>query len=337
MTKTVSIANWIPPAGDISLGENEMHVWMSTIELADEVIARLSSWLSDDERERAARFRHQRHRGKFIASRAMMRGVLARYVDQGPGDIEFEYLSLGKPKLAAALRDAGLEFNLSHSGSIALCAVTRGSWVGVDVEHIRELRDMQGLANRFFSPDEARQLEHEPEDERLASFFRCWTRKEAYVKAIGQGISCPLDSFAVSITANDPPRLVHIDQDTTIAATWSMVTMVPAEQYVGALASVGRIESLRTWVWTAPESLYHPVEILVELVRAKFSVNVSRENNVVMPKIGPDPDFLNTLLAPRGARSRTCLQQLFHGVGGRVIKKFSPDVSAPTCSVPDSF
>ena len=255
MTQIVSIANWMPPAREISLGADDVHVWMSTLEFDDDTISRLSLWLSDDERQRADRFRHQRHRDKFIAGRAMMRGVLSRYVDRLPATIEFEYLPHGKPQLAAAQREVGLEFNLSHSGNIALCAVTGGTTVGVDVEHMRELRDMQGLANRFFSTAEAEQLQDEREDERLASFFRCWTRKEAYVKAIGQGITCPLDSFAVSLSAGDPPRLVHIDQDASIASKWSMVTINPADHYVGALAVAGPIDAVHSWRWNASESL----------------------------------------------------------------------------------
>jgi 4'-phosphopantetheinyl transferase len=152
------------------------------------------------------------------------------------------------------LGETNLEFNLSHSGNIALCAVTRGTAIGVDVEHIRDLHDMQGLANRFFSAEEAAQLECEHEERRLASFFRCWTRKEAYVKAIGEGITCPLDSFAVSFGADDAPRLLHIDRDAAIAATWSMVTIDPARDYVGALAMPGPIVSLQGWTWDPPES-----------------------------------------------------------------------------------
>jgi 4'-phosphopantetheinyl transferase len=255
MTKIAPIKNWIPPVSEVSVGDGDVHVWMSTLDFSEGTVARMAAWLSDDERQRAARFRHQRHRDKFIAGRAMMRGVISRYVEPDPRDLVFEYLSHGKPKLAGALRESGLEFNLSHSGNVALCAVTRGVTVGVDVERIRELRDMQGLANRFFSREEATQLECESEEERLASFFRCWTRKEAYVKAIGQGISCPLDSFAVSISASDPARLVHIDRDVSVAAAWDMVSILPSPQYVGALATAGRIESLNAWLWQAPPPL----------------------------------------------------------------------------------
>jgi 4'-phosphopantetheinyl transferase len=248
------IKNWLPPAGDISLGDADVHIWMASIELPDATISRLSAFLSKDELERAARFLHDRHRNKYIAGRAMMRDVISRYVDDGPEDIAFAYLSHGKPELSGELRNSGIEFNLSHSGEVALCAVARNSAVGVDVEHIRELRDMQGLANRFFSSSEAEQLAREQEDQQLASFFRCWTRKEAYVKAIGQGITCPLDSFAVSLTADAPTRLLHIDQDSTIAAAWTMVTIIPAQQYVGALATTGKVETVHSWVWDLPES-----------------------------------------------------------------------------------
>ena len=250
MAQIECIKNWSPPAGDISLGAAEVHVWMSRLSLPEAVLTKIGRWLSGDERERAARFRHDKHRNNFIVGRAMMRGVLGRYVDAEPDQMEFKYLAHGKPQLAGEHATSHIEFNLSHSGDVALCAVTLGETVGVDVERVRDLRDMQGLANRFFSAHEARELDQEPSDRQLESFFRCWTRKEAYVKAIGQGITCPLDSFAVTLTADAPPQLLHIDEDETVAANWSMVTIMPQPYYVGALATPRQITALRSWVWS---------------------------------------------------------------------------------------
>ncbi|MCG8583694.1 MAG: 4'-phosphopantetheinyl transferase superfamily protein [Pirellulales bacterium] len=249
MTQGRTIEEWLPPPGDMRLGADDVHLWMSSIDLSSDVTRALAKWLSRDERGRAERFRHDVHRDRFIAGRAMMRGVLANYVDADPGDIEFEYLAHGKPRFAGAAE--GVEFNLSHSGDVALLAVNAGAAIGVDVERIRELRDMHGLANRFFAPSEAVQIENEREDRRIESFFRCWTRKEAYVKAIGEGITCALDSFEVSIARESPARLVHIDQDETIAADWSMVSIVPAAQYVGALATRKKLGAVHSWLWDA--------------------------------------------------------------------------------------
>ncbi len=254
MPLNVQIENWSPPAGEVALRGGCVHLWRGSLEQPDAVLDRLAGWLSDDERERAARFRHDRHRNKYIVGRAMLRDVLARYVGVYPRDIAFSYLSHGKPTLAGAPSTPSLEFNLSHSGNVALCAVTQGTALGVDVERIRSLRDMQGLADRFFSTDEAERIRVESEGEQLASFFRCWTRKEAYVKATGEGITCRLDSFAVSVGANDPARLLHIDQDSAAAANWSMVTIVPADGYIGAMAMPARIDSTCGWVWNPSET-----------------------------------------------------------------------------------
>ena len=254
MALNVTIEEWTPPAGKPDLSEGCAHLWRASLEQPTATIHDLAEWLSEDELERAARFRHDRHRNRFIVGRAMLRDVLAHYGDCTAGQIAFTYLAHGKPVLAEGVNAPKLEFNLSHSGDVAICAVAKTIPLGVDVERIRSLRDMQGLADRFFSSTEAQQIRAARDEEQLANFFRCWTRKEAYVKATGQGIACRLDSFAVSVGPDDPARLVHIDQDAAAAANWSMVSIVPTDGYIGALATETPIAKTHCLIWNPPET-----------------------------------------------------------------------------------
>lgn len=142
--------------------------------------------------ERAGRFRFERLQRHFLAARGFLRYVLARYVDIGPGELRFSYNDYGKPSLAG---DESLQFNISHSHEVGLVAVTRDAAVGVDVEHIRADFASEEIATRFFSRLEIETFSSLSREEQVAAFFRCWARKEAYIKAIGKGLSQPLDGL----------------------------------------------------------------------------------------------------------------------------------------------
>ena len=166
-----------------------------------------------DERElaRAGRFRFERDRKRFAFFRAAIRLILGRYVGRPPRELRFAYSPEGKPSLAGRPADDFLEFNLAHSEDVALLAVGRGRRIGVDLERIRDERDTDEIAERFFSRDEVRALRALAPDQRRKAFFSCWTRKEAYVKARGDGLSMPLSSFSMSLAPREAAELRSSD------------------------------------------------------------------------------------------------------------------------------
>lgn len=228
-------APWPARELPLPLADDEVHVWAVSLAAQPREVETLAQRLADDERRRAERFRLPHVRRRFVVARASLRALLAAYLPGADPPIELAYTALGKPFLAR--RPAGgLRFNLSHSGELALVALARGVELGVDVEQVRALGDQQGLAERFFAAEEVAALAALPEPQRLAAFFRCWTRKEAVLKALGSGLSFPLDRFAVSVADEPAPRVLSMDGQTAPAARWSLVHLAPEPGYVGAVA-----------------------------------------------------------------------------------------------------
>jgi 4'-phosphopantetheinyl transferase len=197
-----------------------------------DAVAAARALLTPDELERADRFVFPEHRRRFALARAGLRRVLAAYLDEDPAALRFVLGPQGKPALAGR---AALEFNLSHSHELALCGVKRGRELGVDVEWMRELTDCLGIARTHFAESERRALAATPPAERALVFFRIWTRKEAFIKALGTGLSHPLDRFEV--TFGPAGALRTIDGDARAAAEWSMVSLEPAEGYMAAVCA----------------------------------------------------------------------------------------------------
>lgn len=182
--------------------------------------------LSRDEHARAARFVFDRDRIRYLAGRARLRCILGRYLGLPPEKIVFDYGPYGRPSVR------GIVFNLSHTGDLALLAVTRDVALGVDIETVREI-DM-GVADAHFSPSEIEALHALPTVQRTAAFYRCWTRKEAYLKAKGTGLSTALASFTVSLGPDDPARLLFCASGEE--GEWTLHDLAPASEIVGALA-----------------------------------------------------------------------------------------------------
>ena len=201
-----------------------------------EVSAALWDLLSRDEQERAAKFHFAEHRQHYIVARASLRRLLAERLHIAPQAVEFVETEYGKPRLAPVHRSANVEFNLSHSGVLALYAFTSGRAVGVDVELIREVPDTDDLAERFFSPMEVASLRALPLDRRSLAFLACWTRKEAFIKALGLGLSCPLDAFDVTIDPDAPARIIRIEERIDGVANWAMQALTPYPGYIAAVA-----------------------------------------------------------------------------------------------------
>lgn len=237
---------WQRPPTVLSLGADEIHCWIAPLDQPPAVLETLAQCLSTDERERAAGFYFERHRAHFIAARGILRHLLARYTGQSPSDLRFAYTGNGKPSLRGY--DC-MRFNLSHSGDLVLYAFTHCREVGVDLEQARPLSDLDSLAERNFSAIEVTALKTLPPDERLNAFFACWTRKEAFIKALGDGLSYPLDQFDVSFLPGEPARLLRVLGDPAAPSRWQMTALDPAEGYAAAVVVEGQGVILRLLAW----------------------------------------------------------------------------------------
>jgi 4'-phosphopantetheinyl transferase len=230
------------PATPPPLGVHEAHLWRLDLNAPGGEETALDI-LNDEERARAARFHFERDRQRFIAGRGALRRILAAYLGRSPADLVFTVGPHGKP----TVENLGLEFNLSHSGGWGLLAVTRDRRVGVDVERVRVDFAGEDIARRFFAPAEVEALAGSAPDQYATGFFRCWTRKEAYVKARGDGLSLALDRFEVPLDQGATHALASCLDDPSECARWSLREIVPAPGYLGALVVEGDGWTLRAY------------------------------------------------------------------------------------------
>jgi 4'-phosphopantetheinyl transferase len=222
------------------LGADDVHVWRVVLDRPQSAVRRLARFLSPDEQRRAERFRLDLVRTRFVVCRGALRLILGRYTGRAPARLRLTYGKHGKPALDPSDNPPGLCFNVSHSGGLALFAVARGREVGVDVERLRALPRAERIAERFFSAPETTALKAVPAERRIEAFFTCWTRKEAYIKARGDGLAHPLNQFAVTLAPGEPARLRAAgDGDEREIAQWSLGGLLPAPGYVAALAVRG--------------------------------------------------------------------------------------------------
>lgn len=217
----------------IRLDPREVQLWGIWLTASDAALAYYRSVLPLDERQRAERFTFENLQRSYTLSRGALRILLAYYLGCPPSQIELVCGPKGKPSLRGSSR---IQFNASHSGQMAVYAFTLGCELGIDVEQLRELNDPESIAARFFSAAEALELLSLKPDDRAPAFFRCWTRKEAYVKAIGGGLAIPLNRFQVTLLPGVPARFVQITGDVENAGDWALHHLEPAPGYVGALA-----------------------------------------------------------------------------------------------------
>jgi 4'-phosphopantetheinyl transferase len=219
---------WSDPPQTLSLQPGEAHVWRTRLAQPQERVDEFLRTLDDEERARAGRFHFDKHRRNFVVGRGVLRLLLGRYLETRPENIRFSYGAQGKPLLAGEYRDESLRFNASHSGEMALYAFVRNCEVGVDVEGIKGDFATEEIAERFFSAPEIDVLSALPVPEKPAAFFRCWARKEAYIKAIGSGLSHPLDQFDVTVPIPG----------------WSILDLEVESGYAAALAVDGPVSGL---------------------------------------------------------------------------------------------
>jgi 4'-phosphopantetheinyl transferase len=206
----------------------------------------LHAQLSEEERERAGRFVFPADQRRYGAAHGQLRQVLAAYLGGSPAQLAFHLGPQGKPRLAAR---SELSFNLSHSGDLGLLAVSFGREVGIDTEAIRPVPDLDGLVARCFSGSERSALASVPEELRLTVFFEAWTRKEAFLKALGDGLSRPLQSFDVSLLPGQPARLLSLDGDPAASRAFALRALRPGSGFVGAVAVQGPEARLRCREW----------------------------------------------------------------------------------------
>ncbi|MBC6429630.1 4'-phosphopantetheinyl transferase superfamily protein [Nostoc sp. HG1] len=230
---------WLPAPINLTLLPDEIHVWRIELDQPETRLQHLRETLSSDEIARAERFYFQEHRQRFIAGRGILRTILGRYLGIQPLQVQFNYQHRGKPVLADTFADTGLAFNLSHSQGLGLCAVNSTRQIGVDLEYIRSMSDLEALAKRFFLPREYEMLRSLSPNQQQEVFFRYWTCKEAYLKATGDGLS-QLEQVEVSLTPTEPARL-QITED------WSLFELVPANNYVAAVAVANFSWHLKCW------------------------------------------------------------------------------------------
>ena len=205
--------------------------------------------LSADERERAGRFRFPQLQQRFVVGRGILRAILGRYLEVAPETLVFEYTAYGKPSLKMLPGQPHLHFNLSHSAGVALYAVTLNRAIGIDVETVDPALKHMQLAEHCFSPSERSALRALPPQDLALGFCTGWTRKEAYIKANGQGLSFPLDQFSVSLSPHQPAQLLQSIQDPEAVSRWTLQDLVLGSDYVGALAVAGHGWRLVRWLW----------------------------------------------------------------------------------------
>lgn len=249
MTSSRPGGTWSAPPVDLRLAADEVHVWKASLDLPPARVRALARTLSEDERARAGRFVFEQDRSWFIARRGLLRTILSGYLDVAPGALEFRDGPHGKPAIASDAGEPPLRFSASHTAGTALFAVTAGREVGVDLERVRPDFPSDEVAERFFSPDEVQAFRAVSAAGRPIAFFSCWTRKEAYLKARGVGLSLPLDRFDVSLSPDEPAALLRVVGDPQEAGRWSVHDLPIDPGHAGAVVVEGASVRLRCWQW----------------------------------------------------------------------------------------
>lgn len=242
-------SDWeIPPTG-IALNQNEVHVWMANLDNQQPFTEVLWRALSGDEQERAARFRFLKDRLQFIFARGILREILGCYLKVPPGSLRFQYSAYGKPSLAEEFCSTRLQFNISHTNGIILLAFAIDLELGIDVEKVQSDLATEELAERYFSAHEVAVIRSLPKSLRAEAFFNCWTQKEAFIKAIGEGLSCPLDQFDVVPTPGEPAGLLATRMQGNPASKWVLKRLNVKPGFKAAIAVENKEWELSCWQW----------------------------------------------------------------------------------------
>lgn len=230
-----------------ALEDGEVHVYRVLLDRRAAEMEAVRRLLSSDEQSRARRYRFARDAERYAVARGALRILLGGYTGAEPQDVVMGYYGNGKPFLEWPASRSPLHFNVSHSHALAVCVFSRMGPLGVDVERIRPLPECHELAARYFSASEQATLAEVPREHRIESFFRCWTRKEAFVKARGDGLGASLTDFDVSLAPGVPARLLRWRDTAGDAIGWKLYDLQTAPGFVGALALCGEAKQVRYW------------------------------------------------------------------------------------------
>jgi 4'-phosphopantetheinyl transferase len=233
------VCNWSRPPSKVYLLPNEVHVWRASLQVPNFVLDKYSQLLSDDELSRRDRFHFEKDRRRYSFGRGVLRFILGIYLGADPKDVDFSYGDYGKPFLDSALYDIPIHFNHAHSNDLSLYAFSLSRSVGIDVEYMRPIPDYDKISENNFSLGENAILQKLPENLKQEAFYNIWTRKEAYIKAVGCGLTIPLNTFEVSVISSEPVRLKSTDCSYEKAYRWRMESFNPSKGYAAAIVVEG--------------------------------------------------------------------------------------------------
>ena len=242
---------WELPPENLFIAPSEVHIWRSDLQAPLTLFPQYEKVLSRDERIRAQKFHFQKDRNQYITGRGILRHLISLYTQIAPEKIKFEYSRFGKP---SAPELPNLQFNLSHAGGRVIYAFTRNGEIGIDLEALRKGIEIAQIAKRFFATSEREAILALPEAQRAAAFFHCWTCKEAFIKAHGQGLSLPLDEFEVDINPDKPAALKAVHWAPSIIRTWDIHAFHPGENFFAALVTDHKIKEVKYYDWLFPLS-----------------------------------------------------------------------------------
>lgn len=221
------------------LTDSDLHIWCASLNASPENLSYYLSLLSPDEVRRAERFYFERDRNRFIIGHGLLRFLLGGYLNMNPAEIVFVYGEYGKPSLKPVETNKVLEFNVAHSQDLVLYAFNWDRKVGIDVEYMIPLADMDDFARQFFSPKESQFINSLSGKQKEDAFFKTWTCKEAFMKANGTGLTIPINQVEITLSANEEVRLNSIGSDNDELARWHLELFEPISGYQAAMAVEG--------------------------------------------------------------------------------------------------
>jgi 4'-phosphopantetheinyl transferase len=245
----INSTSFLSPPIDFELADNGIDFWRAALDLPERIIKDYKQTLSIDERERADKYFFDQDRNRFIVRRGILRTILSNYLNAEPSLVKFCYSETGKPAVAASSKADSMRFSLSHSEGIALYAFTRDTKIGVDIEYIRAISEMDQIADHFFSAKENAVFRDLPESLKKDAFMICWTRKEAFIKAIGDGLSYTLDKFEVSLRPGEPSRLRYIEGNSPAVSVWFIQDLMAGSKFAAAYAVEGKAHQVHCYQW----------------------------------------------------------------------------------------
>lgn len=242
-----SLTCWTMPPIDRTLHHDEVHVWLAEYNTFRSQIPDLHLLLNVEEAKKAAQFYFEKDRRRFIVTHGLLRKLLAGYTNIPAAQLNFHHNAYGKPELSDQPQKATLHFNLSHSHELIVYAFTYAGDIGVDIEYMRADIEYEQLTRRYFSPFENVELRRLPLSQCQQAFFNCWTRKEAYIKARGLGLSLALDSFDVTVRPDDPVKLLASRENAQEANRWLFASLPMSPQYAGTVIAEGHDWHMHCW------------------------------------------------------------------------------------------